>query len=291
MLKASRLQNIPLEHILLIGPAGMGKTTIAKNIAQELQTNFHNIQGTSITKTSDIISILTNLKPYDIIFIDEIHVVSTEILEVLYTALEGAYINILIGKNFNNKIIKINLPPFTLIAATNKVGLLTKALISRIPIVLQLEKYLMTDIKNLIFMTCKNLNWELAPEIIDSLSNYCRNTPRIIINMVKQIYNYCLATNIKLTTVTIKDIMLFLNIYYYGLNQLEINYLKLFVNEKEAVFLSLDTISSRLNEEIKNIEYHCEPLLLELLLITKTSKGRTLTKKGYEYLENYFKNK
>jgi len=135
----------------------MGKTTIVQLVAQELKVNCQMLQGTSINKASDIISILANLKPYDIVFIDEIHVVNYEILEVLYSALEGNFINIMIGKDYNNKIVKINLPPFTFIGATNKVGSLTKALISRIPNIFQLQPYDNNEVKNIIKKTISQL--------------------------------------------------------------------------------------------------------------------------------------
>ncbi|WP_342276916.1 AAA family ATPase [Spiroplasma endosymbiont of Nebria brevicollis] len=130
-------------------------------------------------------SILANIKPYDIVFIDEIHVVNYEILEVLYSALEGNFINIMIGKDYNNKIVKINLPPFTFIGATNKVAMLTKALISRIPNVLQLTSYDFEDIKTIITENINHLDWKITNEVITIIAHHFRNIPRIIINNIK----------------------------------------------------------------------------------------------------------
>ncbi|WP_342267066.1 AAA family ATPase [Spiroplasma endosymbiont of Villa modesta] len=209
LIKGSKIQNIALSHILLIGPPGIGKTTIAWLIAEELQVNFHSLEGTSINKTSDIISILANIKQSDIVFIDEIHVVNYEILEVLYSALEGNFINIMIGKDYNNKIVKINLPSFTFIGATNKVGMLTKALISRIPNILQLSDYNYQDIKSIISQVSLSLNWKLENNIINIIANHCRNIPRLIINIIKQLYNYCVVMNVDLNETNILQILFF----------------------------------------------------------------------------------
>lgn len=280
MVKASKIKNQPLEHILLVGPSGMGKTTIAQNIAKELKCNLHVIQGSSINKISDVITILTNLKPFDIIFFDEIHVVNSDILEVLYTALEGKYINIIVGKDFNNKVIKIKLPDFTFIAATDKVGYLTKPLVSRINNLLQLEPYNIYDSQNLIRLTFQKYGWLLNDKTVVAISSYCQLVPRLIINLVKQLYNYCLVTNTNINETRIDRIMIFLDINLYGLNSLQVRYLKIIANN----YFSLETIAMLLNEEIKNIEFFCEPLLLSLGLIIKSSKGRKLTVKGEKYL-------
>lgn len=286
LIKGSKIQNIALSHILLIGAPGNGKTTIAQLIAEELQVNFHSLQGTSINKASDIISILANIKQYDIVFIDEIHVVNCEILEVLYSALESNFINIMIGKDYNNKIVKINLPSFTFIGATNKVGMLTKALISRIPNILQLCDYNIQDIKAIICQTILQLNWKLEDKIINIIANHCRNIPRIIINIIKQIYNYCIVMNVNLDDTNIFQILIFLQIYPLGLNHLQLLYLSLFNNVNLHKNLSIETICQLLNEEQKNIEIHYEPWLIHCGLISKTTKGRKITVIGIEYINN-----
>ncbi len=286
LIKGSKIQNIALSHILLIGPPGIGKTTIAQLIAQELQVNFHSLQGTSINKASDIISILANIKQYDIVFIDEIHVVNYEILEVLYSALEGNFINIMIGKDYNNKIVRINLPPFTFIGATNKIGMLTKALTSRIPNVLQLCDYNFQDIKRIICQAILKLDWKLEDKIINIIANHCRNIPRIIINVIKQLYNYCIVMNVNLNDTNIFQILTFLQIYPLGLNRLQLSYLLLFNNVNLHKNLSIETICQLLNEERKNIEIHYEPWLIHCGLISKTTKGRNITIIGKEYINN-----
>ncbi|WP_339039931.1 AAA family ATPase [Spiroplasma endosymbiont of Andrena trimmerana] len=280
LIKGSKIQNIALSHILLIGPPGIGKTTIARLIAEELQVNFHSLEGTSINKTSDIISILANIKQSDIVFIDEIHVVNYEILEVLYSALEGNFINIMIGKDYNNKFVKINLPSFTFIGATNKVGILTKALISRIPNILQLSDYNYQDIKSIISQVSLSLNWKLENNIINIIANHCRNIPRLIINIIKQLYNYCVVMNVDLNETNI------LQIYPLGLNSLQLAYLALFNNVNLDKSLSIETICQLLNEERKNLEIHYEPWLIHCGLITKTTKGRKITIIGKEYINN-----
>ncbi|WP_338957460.1 AAA family ATPase [Spiroplasma endosymbiont of Tiphia femorata] len=286
LIKGSKIQNIALSHILLIGPPGIGKTTIARLIAEELQVNFHSLEGTSINKTSDIISILANIKQSDIVFIDEIHVVNYEILEVLYSALEGNFINIMIGKDYNNKIVKINLPSFTFIGATNKVGILTKALISRILNILQLSDYNYQDIKSIISQVSLSLNWKLENNIINIIANHCRNIPRLIINIIKQLYNYCVVMNVDLNETNILQILFFLQIYPLGLNSLQLAYLALFNNVNLDKSLSIETICQLLNEERKNLEIHYEPWLIHCGLITKTTKGRKITIIGKEYINN-----
>lgn len=286
LIKGSKIQNIALSHILLIGPPGIGKTTIARLIAEELQVNFHSLEGTSINKTSDIISILANIKQSDIVFIDEIHVVNYEILEVLYSALEGNFINIMIGKDYNNKIVKINLPSFTFIGATNKVGILTKALISRIPNILQLSDYNYQDIKSIISQVSLSLNWKLENNIINIIANHCRNIPRLIINIIKQLYNYCVVMNVDLNETNILQILFFLQIYPLGLKSLQLAYLALFNNVNLDKSLSIETICQLLNEERKNLEIHYEPWLIHCGLITKTTKGRKITIIGKEYINN-----
>ncbi|WP_339047184.1 AAA family ATPase [Spiroplasma endosymbiont of Colias croceus] len=286
LIKGSKIQNIALSHILLIGPPGIGKTTIARLIAEELQVNFHSLEGTSINKTSDIISILANIKQSDIVFIDEIHVVNYEILEVLYSALEGNFINIMIGKDYNNKIVKINLPSFTFIGATNKVGILTKALISRIPNILQLSDYNYQDIKSIISQVSLSLNWKLENNIINIIANHCRNIPRLIINIIKQLYNYCVVMNVDLNETNILQILFFLQIYPLGLNSLQLAYLALFNNVNLDKSLSIETICQLLNEERKNLEIHYEPWLIHCGLIIKTTKGRKITIIGKEYINN-----
>lgn len=251
-----------------------------------MQVNFHSLEGTSINKTSDIISILANIKQSDIVFIDEIHVVNYEILEVLYSALEGNFINIMIGKDYNNKIVKINLPSFTFIGATNKVGILTKALISRIPNILQLSDYNYQDIKSIISQVSLSLNWKLENNIINIIANHCRNIPRLIINIIKQLYNYCVVMNVDLNETNILQILFFLQIYPLGLNSLQLAYLALFNNVNLDKSLSIETICQLLNEERKNLEIHYEPWLIHCGLIIKTTKGRKITIIGKEYINN-----
>lgn len=289
-IKAANIKDTSLDHTLLIGHAGVGKTSLAYIIAKELKQSIVVINANAIEKPKDIIIALSKLNEGDILFIDEIHALNKNCEEVLYSAMEDFYINLNVKNNLKREIMKYELPPFTLIGATTNVEEISKPLLDRFSITLNLLSYTYSDISKILLNISKRLEYNYEKEALNKISSVSRLIPRIAINYLKRINDYALADNIKFIS---KDYVIKvlnnLGINKYGLNNLDIRYLKMLHKAYNDKPVGINTITSYLNENQKTIEETVEKYLIEIAFIKKTSKGRIITKKGITYLNNLYK--
>jgi len=282
-IEAAKQLEKPLDHLLIYGNSGMGKTALANLIATVMEVKLHLLNGTSLQKPSDIISVLTNLKANEIIFIDEVHAVSRDVLELLYPAIEDGKINIIFGKEYNAKNLNIKLPPFTLIVATTEVNELPLPFYNRFSIIFKLESYSQTEIGQIIYNLANFLNLPLTIESANYLASFTRNNPRNATNITRRVYDFYLTKTIsKLNSQAgIKKVMNQLGLYENGLTFDDFQYLSLL--EKNKV-LGLENLSYLLNIPIKILRQMIEPLLIKENYILRTNKGRIITQKGLEIL-------
>ena len=289
-IKAAKMKDTSLDHTLLVGHAGAGKTSLAYIIAKELGQKIIVINANSIEKPKDIIIALSKLNEGNILFIDEIHALNKNTEEVLYSAMEDFYINLNIKNDTKKDILKYELPPFTLIGATTKVEELSKPLLDRFSITFNLVRYTYKDISKILFNISKRLDFNYTNDALDKISSVSRLIPRIAINYLKRINDYALTNNIKLIDKDFAiNVLDKLGIKRYGLNNLDIRYLKMLHYEYKDKPIGINTISSYLNENIKTIEDMVEKYLIEISFIRKTSKGRLITNKGITYLNRLYK--
>ncbi|AOG60547.1 Holliday junction DNA helicase RuvB [Spiroplasma helicoides] len=271
-----------LDHLLFYGPSGLGKTSLAYLISLEMNKKIYVLNGTSLQKPSDIISPLTTLKEGEILFIDEIHAISREVFEVLYPVLEDNNLSIIIGKDYNSKVVNINLPKFTLIGATTELNKLTNPFINRFPINFYFQGYSNEEIAKIIEINAPRLNLELNKNVLSFIAIHCKNNPRIAINVLKRLNDYIVIENPKIIDIEyICKVLKSLNIYKYGITAQDIFYLKIL---KENKIIGLESIKQIMNTQTSTIINNIEPNLLFNNLIVKTNKGRSITKKGEDFL-------
>lgn len=287
-IKAAKLKDTSLDHALLTGHAGVGKTSLAYIISKELGQKLIVINANSIEKPKDIIIALSKLNEGDVLFIDEIHALNKNCEEVLYSAMEDFYINLNIKNSTKKEIMKYVLPPFTLIGATTKVEELSKPLLDRFSIVLNLSDYSYKDITSILNNVSNKLNFNYEIDALKKIASVSRLIPRIAINYLKRINDYAIAEDIKLISkdYTIK-VLKKIGIKKYGLNDLDIRYLKMLYYEYNSHPVGINTITSYLNESRKTVENIIEKYLIEISFIKKTSKGRVITNKAIDYLKKY----
>ncbi len=283
-IEAAKKRGEPLDHTLFYGPPGLGKTTLAKIIANELNSNIKLITAPSIEKQGELAAILTNLKPMDILFIDEIHRLHPSIEELLYPAMEDYSLDIIVGKGTNARNIKIKLPPFTLIGATTRIGLLTNPLLSRFGITLMVDYYSIDSLKLIVLRAGKVLGIEITDEASTEIAKRSRGTPRRAIMLLKRVRDVAQVSKRKKIE---KDITLeafkILNIDEEGLDQLDRKILLTIAEKFNGGPVGLKTLASAINEEKDTIEEVYEPYLLRKGFLKITSRGRQVTEKVYKY--------
>lgn len=263
----------------------MGKTSLATIIATELNANIIVVQGPNLIKPSDILAIFSKLKPFDIIFIDEIQSISKEIEEILYPVLEDNFINLIIGKEYSAQSINIKIPPFTLIAATTKLFKISNPLQNRFTNIFYWEDYTLKQLTNLVILNAQKMNLNIEFDKAYLIAQNCRFTPRIANNLLKQISYYALVKKENVISLkTIRETLLNLQIYDFGLNNLDIKYLKTLNNYYNQP-LGILTLAAILNEDVKTLEDKCEPLLLKINFIQKTPRGRVVTNIAKKFLQ------
>ena len=284
-IKAAKLRKEPLDHVLLYGPPGLGKTTLAAIIANELGVNFKTSSGPTIEKSGDLAAVLSSLEPFDVLFIDEIHRMPKFVEEILYSAMEDYTLDIIIGNDSSSRSIKIDLPPFTLIGATTRAGDLSSPLRDRFGITCKLNYYNQEELKNIAKRTSKVLNCEINDDAALELALRSRGTPRIVNRLFRRVRDYAIVMGSGIIDLDIAKIALDkLKVDRLGLDETDYHLLKSIIEKFNGGPVGIEAIASSIGEEQTTIEDVYEPYLLQIGLIKRTSRGRIATKEAYDHL-------
>ena len=284
-IKAAKMRNEPLDHVLLYGPPGLGKTTLAHIIANELGSTLRTASGPSIEKTGDLAAILSNLEPGDVLFIDEIHRMPSYIEEILYPAMEDFELDIVIGGEGKSKSIKINLPPFTLVGATTRSGDLSSPLRDRFGIVAKLEYYTFEELKNIVKRSGNVFNIKVDDDAAMEIAKRSRKTPRVANRLFKRVRDFALVEgtgviNLEITQKALKR----LKVDEDGLDNIDREYLTSLIEKFNGGPVGVETIATSIGEEVTTVEDVVEPYLLQEGFIKRTNRGRVATEKAYKSL-------
>ncbi len=274
-----------MDHVLLYGPPGLGKTTLAHIVANELGTNFRATAAPMLTKQGDLAAILTGLEPMDVLFIDEIHRLPTAIEEVLYSAMEDFKLDIMLGEGPSAKSVRIDLPPFTLVGATTRTGLLSNPLRERFGIDLRLSFYPPADLAKIIMRSANILGTPIDEAGAMMLAHSARGTPRIANRLLKRARDFAAAMSVgKITADTIKTTLFQLHIDESGLDTVDRDYMTTIINHYAGGPVGIDNLAAALSEPADTIEDVIEPYLMQLGFIQRTPRGRIVTDMGYKHL-------
>ncbi|MBC7333222.1 MAG: Holliday junction branch migration DNA helicase RuvB [Actinobacteria bacterium] len=284
-INSAKKRGEPLDHVLLSGPPGLGKTCLAEIIANELGVNFRITSGPAIEKAGDLAAILTNLEKFDVLFIDEIHRLSRAVEEILYPAMEDYKLDIVIGKGPSARSIRIDIAPFTIIGATTRTGLLAPPLRERFGVNLRLDYYKESSIVKIILRSAKILGLEITQEGAKAIARRSRGTPRIANRLLKRVRDYALIYGDGSITEEIAEKALTrLEIDSLGLDIIDKKILDTIINKFNGGPVGIGTIAISIGEEINTIEDVYEPYLVQLGFIKRTPKGRVATNLAFEHL-------
>ena len=283
--EAAKMRNEPLDHVLLYGPPGLGKTTLAFIIAHELGTNIKTASGPSIEKSGDLAAILSSLEPGDVLFIDEIHRMPRYIEEILYPAMEDFSLDIIVGSEGNSRNIKIDLQPFTLVGATTRAGDLSAPLRDRFGITSKLQFYTVLELTDIIKRTARVLGVEIDDSAAVELAKRSRGTPRIANRLFKRVRDFALVKgNGKVDLSITEEALDRLKVDKMGLDNTDHELLLAIIEKFNGGPVGVEALSSSIGEEVTTIEDVYEPYLLQTGLLKRTSRGRIATDKAYEIL-------
>ncbi len=282
---AAKNRGEAMDHVLLYGPPGLGKTTLAHIVANELGTNFRATSAPMLTKQGDLAAILTALEPMDVLFIDEIHRLPTAIEEVLYSAMEDFKLDIMLGEGPTAKSVRIDLPPFTLVGATTRTGLLSNPLRDRFGIDLRLSFYPASDLAKIIMRSANILGTKIDENGAKLLANSSRGTPRIANRLLKRARDFATAIGKDfIDAETIKTTLYQLDIDEKGLDKIDREYINVIIKHYAGGPVGIDNLAAALSEPADTIEDVIEPYLMQLGFVQRTPRGRVVTESGYKHL-------
>lgn len=284
---AARMRSEPLDHILLAGPPGLGKTTLAYIIAQVMGVGIKICSGPMIERTGDLVALLTGLEPRDVFFIDEIHRMSTAVEEVLYSAMEQFRIDIIIGQGAGAKSVNVPLAPFTLVGATTKSGMLSAPLRSRFGITERLDFYTDDELRTIIEQSAHFLQIKIIPQAAQLIAQSARGTPRIAKKLLRRVRDFAQVAHIATIDMPLTEQALsFLGINHGGLGRVDREILHIILDKFNGGPVGLETIASMLAEDSETIEEVYEPFLMRKGLLERTSRGRQIPYKSLPYVRN-----
>ncbi len=284
-IEAAKKRRESLDHVLFCGPPGVGKTTLAQIIANELGVGFRSTSGPVISKAGDLAAVLTNLQPHDVLFIDEIHRLNATIEEVLYPAMEDFKLDLMIGEGPAARSVRIDLPPFTLVSATTRTGLLTSPLRDRFGIPLRLNFYTPRELECIIERNAKLMEIVMTPKGLSEIANRSRGTPRIAGRLLRRVRDFALVAHAKAIDERIVDEALTrLGVDRSGLDSLDRGYLSQIATVYQGGPVGIETLAAALSEQRDTLEEVVEPYLIQQGFLQRTPRGRILTQQAFHYL-------
>lgn len=284
-IEAAKMRKESLDHVLLYGPPGLGKTTLSNIIANELGVNLRTTSGPAIERPGDLAALLTNLQENDVLFIDEIHRLHRTVEEVLYPAMEDFALDIMIGKGPSARSVRLDLPPFTLIGATTRAGLLSAPLRDRFGVVSRLEFYTVDELSFIVSRASDILDVQIIGNAADEIALRSRGTPRIANRLLKRVRDFAQVRGDGIITVDIaNEALKMIQVDEVGLDQIDHKMLQAMIHNFRGGPVGLDTIAATIGEESQTIEDVYEPYLLQIGFLQRSPRGRIVTEKAYRHL-------